>query len=413
MTATDIARIMGHVARYRDVSPDRILLGSYRDIPMEDRSAVATQLQLASLLGRKLPTWSEAGAFIPSGLNLEQCSSIPTAALKRQLFVRPEDTVLDLTGGLAVDFSEMIREASHGIYLEQNAHLVSATEYNLPRLLPHQRYTLIHAESLQHLPEILTTSSPSLIYVDPARREGDDTSRRVYAIEDCTPSLSALESILSDALTDSYAPRLVVKLSPMLDIKHTLRAHPLVREVYIIAVRGEVKELLLSYDFAQGTPLELEDIPIHTLDLRGEVMHEFASTYRDEAMTPPRYADDPEAYIYEPNAAIMKSGLFATLAERYELSALHPHSHLYTGARLLSEFPGRAFRLEEVIPFASSSLKTLSKRLPRADISCRNFPLTPDALRRKLRVSSSPTTVLMGTTLRDGREVLLHLTRTI
>lgn len=414
MTTQDIERIMALSRAHRQTPPDRILLGNHQDIASEDRGAIATQLSLATLLERKLPSWHLAETYIPSALNLEQCSSQQTAALKEELFVHPSDILLDLTGGLGVDFAAMARSAQRSIYVEQSPHLVAAAQYNLPRLLTGgiPPPIIIEGESLTLLSTLISTERPTLIYVDPARRHDTDQHRRVYAIEDCTPSLSQLEQVIRSHLAPDLTPRFLVKLSPMLDIKHTLRAHPLARAVYIVALRGEVKELLLAYDFSFTTPIPLEQIPIHTIDLRAEGRNTFSATYADEQMHAPLYASTPNTYIYEPGAAVMKSGLFHSLGHAYGLAQLHPHSHLYTSSEQIKGFVGRSFRVEEVIPFSSSTARNLRGRFPRADISCRNFPLSPEELRRKLRIPSAGTTTLMATTLYDGALTLLHLTRT-
>lgn len=409
----EIERIMRHATAHAEDHPDRIVLGSYREIALEDRTHVATQVRLGAQLRRKLPRWASLGAFVPSPLTLEQCSSQATAELKARLFVHSTDTILDLTGGLGVDFVALASVAQRGIYVEQSAALVQAAEYNLPRLLPpHTPYSIVAGSSVDSLTELLSTHRPSLLYVDPARREGLDTHRRVYAIEDCTPDLKVILATLLDLRTETgYAPRLVVKLSPMLDLKHSLRSYPSIRGVYIVALRGEVKELLLAFDLAMDTDLPEDEIPIHAIDLSSEGHeHRFTSTYAEEQVAT-SYAPQPSRYIYEPNAAIMKSGLFASLGLQLGLKALHQHSHLFTADTLLADFPGRTFECLEVIPFSSSIAKGLRKRLERAEISCRNFPLRPDALRTKLRIASGGDTTLMGTTLLDGAPVLLRLVR--
>lgn len=406
-----IESIMHLMEQYSGVMPERILLGNYRDVLPEERSPLAIQLELRPLLARKLPTWAKAGAYIPARLNLEQCSSEAIAELRADLLAPSQGSVVDITGGLGVDFVSLCRRMGHGIYIEQSPALVEAAQYNMPRLLPEGTYHLHQGDSLGLLSAILRDEQPSLIYADPARREGQQADKRVYAIEDCSPSLNVLHRTISEVCTASYQPRLLVKLSPMLDIKHTLRVYPEVYRVYVLALRGEVKELLLEFDYRHREPRALETIPIEALDLTtASGLHRFEGCYAGEEANV-TYASEVGRYVYEPSAAIMKTGLFTSLAHRYGIQPLHQHTHLYTSDALIADFPGRCFVCEEVIPARSSELKSLSHRLTHAEISCRNFPLRPDELRKRLRLASGGSQTLMGTTLRDGTTVLLLLTK--
>lgn len=409
ITFTDIERIMELTLRYKEIPPDRILLGSYRDINPSDRPHIAEQLRLSTLLGRKLPSWHKAKAFIPSGLNLEQCSSEATANFKANLLVHADDRLLDLTGGLGVDFCAMARFASSGVYIEAQETLVETIRYNLPRVIAEQSFscTILQGEALGLLPSLLDQFDPTLIYLDPARRDEKDKLQRVYAIEDCTPSLA---KVLELVLASEKRPRIAVKLSPMLDIKHTLLAYPNISCVQIIALRGEVKELILLFDPSQ-TYATVNEIPITATDITVHGVRSFTSSIKEDRNHITQYVSALGRYIYEPNAAIMKSGLYSSVAVRYGLSTLHPHTHLYTSEELCCNFVGHSFELVEIIPFQSSIIKGLAKRIPEAEISCRNFPLRPEALRSKLRIASGGLYTIMATTLANDSHVLLLLRR--
>lgn len=408
-----LRHIMELAERYRDLSPDRLLLGGGIDLSPDERRIVATQLSLRKTLENKLPSWSSRSIYIPSQLNLEQCSSEATALLKSELFATPGSCVLDLTGGMGIDYWAFSQRAGRGIYVEQDAALVAAAKYNIHQLSTGVEHQFVCAEALDVLEPLFLAHRPELIYLDPARREEQTSNaKRVYAIEDCTPSLNEVHTLIRAlAYKSSHYPRLVVKLSPMLDIKHTLQLYHEVRAVHIVAVRGEVKELLLLFDYSIATPLSLGEVEIHSTDITTQRVHSFVGNYAIEEHLSPRYADTVEAYIYEPNGAVMKSGLFNTLADRYELRQLHPNSHLYTSTYHINEFPGRSFVLRDLHASSSSALKKLGKQLGRAEVSTRNYPLSTDALRQKLGVKSGGTYTLMGTTLLDGSHVLLVLER--
>lgn len=410
-----LRHIMESVERYRDLSPDRLLLGRGIELSHDERRIVATQLSLRKPLEHKLPSWSSRAVYIPSQLNLEQCSSEITALLKSELFVLPSSCILDLTGGMGVDYWAFSQCARRGIYVEQEAMLVEAAKYNIHQLSGNEvEHLFVCAKALDVLEDLFLAYHPDLIYIDPARREEQTTSaKRVYAIEDCTPSLAEVHTrIRALAEKSTHYPRLVVKLSPMLDIKHTLRLYPEVRAVHIVAVRGEVKELLLFFDYSTAAPLPLGDVEIHTTDITPLGKHSFVGSYAEEERLSPHYASTVEPYIYEPNGAVMKSGLFNTLADRYELRQLHPNSHLYTSTRDINNFPGRRFALRGQHASSSSALKKLGKQLGgKAEVSTRNYPLSTDALRLKLGVKSGGIYTLMGTTLLNGSHTLLVLER--
>ena len=403
-TPSEIEHILALTQQYQTMSPERILLGKGA-MSREERTLVALQLSTRVALLRRLPRWAEVGAFVPSSLALEQCSSEEAAEYKRR-FAREDDRLLDLTGGMGVDFAALRAVTAHGVYVERQEELASAAAYNLPRLLSTQPSEVICGESLELLPELLERYRPSLIYLDPARREGHDQHRRVYAIEDCEPDLRELLPRLRSlyASLGCPLPRLLVKLSPMLDITHTLQSVPYVTELHIVAVRGEVKELLLSLDLnlEEAIP-EAGAVTITAANLQGperpaQIFTQPRALAHEGELTA-SYATELSTYLYEPNAALMKSGLFKTLAETFALQPLHPSTHLYTSSHRVMEFSGRVFEVRAVHPFASSTLRRLGRELGAAQISCRNFPLSPEALRAKLGIKDSDTQTLFALTL--------------
>lgn len=390
-------------------SADRILLGS-NPIPKEARALVALQLSQSKALEKKLPTWAQAQAYLPAALNLEQCSSELTAGYK-QGFISKADCVMDMSAGLGVDFSALVSQAAKGVYVEASPALVEAAAYNLPRIAPLADITIVGGDSMVLLSELIAEHQPTIIFVDPARREGQVRERRVYAIEDCTPNLLDLLGQLPDLykVIGRDVPRLLVKLSPMLDIKHTLRLIPTTSQLHIVSVRGEVKEILLYIDPSQQQ--NTEDTPIYVAELRERAVPQilcWSEGLRREASEQPSIASSIEEYIYEPSGAMMKSGFFKSIASHYGIQALHPDSHLYTGKHFIPDFMGRKFRCHEVLPFQASQLKRIGKSIGAAQISCRNFPLSPDELRKRLGVRDSSERTLLATKLWDDSQVLLN-----
>ena len=407
-----IHHILSLQETYRGTSPDRILLGK-GSLSREERTALALQLTAESALRRKLPSWHTAGVFLPSSLTLEQCSSEEAARYKAR-FATPTDRLIDLTGGFGVDFWALTSVTGQGVYVERQADLVAAARANLPRLLPEAKLQLIHGESIPQLRELITTHQPTLIYLDPARREGEDTTRRVYAIEDCEPSLHTLLPELHTLYRELSLPfpRLLVKLSPMLDVVHTLRSIPGVKELHVVSVRGEAKELLLLIDLEQAKAKpEPESVTIIAQDLRPDgsvpefsLVRALAQEEKEEV----HYARAPLRYLFEPHAALMKTGLFRSIGSAYGVQALHPNTHLYTSEHLPErKFPGRVFEVERVYPFTSSQLKAIGREIQQAEITCRNFPLRPEALRSRLRLKDGGTKTLLALTASDGAHLLV------
>lgn len=385
-----------------------------RKLPQAERLQLQQQLAQQRLVKDKLPSWQLVLAYIPSSLALEQCSSQQAAEYK-QRFVRPEDRLLDMTGGLGVDFSALAAVAHAGVYVEQQPQLVAAARYNLPRLLPDRPVTIYEGHSTELLDELLERHQPTLIYLDPARREQGDRQRRVYALEDCEPDLLSLLPRIREhySALGLPLPRLLVKVSPMLDLKHTLRSVPEVQELHVVAVQSEVKELLLSIDLAAPSPSSYQDVPL-VISLLGGGMEQslrFERAFAEEEALTAHYAAELGRWLYLPHAALMKAGLYKSLAARYGLEPLHVSSHLYTSDEACPDFPGRCYEVDEVLPFSSSLLRRLAKERLAAQIICRNFPLSADELRRRLKASEHDTVALLGTTLSSGEAVLIRCRR--
>ena len=418
------------IAAHRNDNVPQLALAAH-NAPNVDLPFALDQIACWQTACRKLPAWAKNPNIVyPPHLSLEQCSSQTTAEYKanvawhyvnamqqttpnnserekgngdkKQVAECEHTSLVDLTGGFGVDFCFMAAHFAQATYVERQSQLCQLVQNNLNALnMGHAKVVCAEAES--HLE---TMERVSCIYLDPARREGDDQHRRVYAIEDCEPDLWELLPRLRSlyASLGCPLPRLLVKLSPMLDITHTLQSVPYVTELHIVAVRGEVKELLLSLDLSLGEEMpEVGAVSITAANLLGserpaQIFTQPCALAHEGALTA-SYATELSTYLYEPNAALMKSGLFKTLAETFALQPLHPSTHLYTSSHRVMDFPGRVFEVRAVHPFASSILRRLGRELGAAQISCRNFPLSPEALRAKLGIKDSDAQTLFALTL--------------
>ena len=239
----------------------------------------------------------------------------------------------------------------------------------------------------------------TLLFLDPARR--DATGRKVFMTADCQPDVASLHDRLV-----ARADIVMVKLSPMLDIHDALRSLPATRWVHVVEVDGEVKELLLvlagePQDFCTERRICCTEPQIVCTDTH----RRFTFTFGEEAQAQPTYSDTIGTYLYEPSPAVMKAGAFRTLAVRYGLRKLHRDSHLYTSDTLAEDFPGRV--LEVLATSTMREAKAMLRETKRANVVCRNFPLRPDELKRRLKIGDGGHEYLYATTVADGAHILV------
>ena len=351
---------------------------------------------LQQILGRqkakeKLPEmYGNPDILFPATISMEQCSSEATARYKASLV--HGDTFADLTGGFGVDTTAFAKCFQQGIYIEPSTELHEVFEHNAHALsirnIQFQQGRM--EEILPTLPEV------DLLYLDPSRRDGH--GQRVVALTDCTPNVPGYK----DALLNKARKGVLVKLSPMLDIKAALQQLPETQEIHVLAVHGECKEVLflLSHD-------KSENIEYHAVNIQGETVTDFQFSNQEETKAIPELADCVGKYLLEPNAAVMKAGAFKCVATRYGLRKLHAHSHLYTCDEPVTDFPGRVFTVKKVVPFSKKEVKRQLASISKANVAVRNFPLSADALRKQLKLDDGGDVYLFGTTLRAGEKVII------
>jgi hypothetical protein len=333
---------------------------------------------------KKLPTWtSQKGIVFPPKLNIEQTSSEATASYKASLVSGRK--LADCTGGFGVDsyyFAQRIASVHH---YEKDAALSAIAEYNFKVLGCNNIECFV-----QDGTAIEKNRTYDWLYADPGRRH--EQKGKVFYLADCEPNIPRqLQKLFG------HAPNIMIKTSPMLDISIGLEELSHVREIHLVAVKNEMKELLciLEIDY-KGSPT------IKTINLDGALSEIFAFDWNHEADA--AYGP-PERFLYEPNAAMMKGGAFALYSQAYRLRKLHPHSHLYT-SESLREFPGRRFTIQQVVPYKKSILRKALK-IEKANITTRNFPESVATLRKKWKIQEGGTDYLFFTTLENGEKVVL------
>ncbi|MDF9831018.1 SAM-dependent methyltransferase [Parabacteroides sp. PF5-6] len=371
----------------------RLLLSASR-YPEVDMPFVVDQIAARRQIRDKLPSWYAFEDLIyPSRLAAEQCSSEQTARYKQRL-VNAEDLVCDLTGGLGVDSHSFSQKAKEVLYIERFENYAEAARHNMA-VLGARNIQVRQGDTTEM---IAALPDPDVFYIDPARR--GESNKRLFALEDCEPDLLTL---LPDLL--KKAPQVIAKISPMADIDHTLKLLPQTAAVHVLSVRNECKELLFVIEREPQTAA----VPVSCMDFNavGEE-RTFRFMREEEQGAQPVYANTLRTYLYEPNASVMKAGAFKSIAVQYDMEKLGMHSHLYTSDRLIDDFPGRTFEIREVIPFQHKTLKTLSRRYPKANITVRNFPLTVEELRRRTGIREGGDVYLFATLLADGQKVILE-----
>ncbi len=379
-------------------------------------SEALTQIEGYQLAERKLPGWAAVGGIRwPVRLSLEQCSSGVTAAYKRvlvqTLVPQPRAAFADLTAGLGVDFAAIAPLFARAVCVEAQPSLVELARHNMPLLgLGAAHVVCATAEAfIQQLTVPMQDGmSFDLLFLDPARR--DSAGRKVVMLADCMPDVVQLQEALLHT-----AHWVLVKLSPMLDITAMLRSLRCVRQVHVVSVGGECKELLAAMSLQGGGEpvVHCVDLPVAAVDADVAGVRAFSFTRGEEAAAPVAYATAVEAYLYEPGASLLKAGAFRLPCSRFGLSKLASDTHLYTSSRLVAAFPGRIWRVVAATSFAKRELRAFMGTRTRADIATRGFPLSTAELRRQLHLREGGGVHLIATTLADGSRRLCEVERVV
>jgi len=338
---------------------------------------LAKQIEAKRKCRDKLPTWfGKNKIYYPNKLNIEQTSSETTATYKAQIV--DGKSLVDLTGGFGVDCYFFSKKMDTVWHCEINQELSEIASHNF-KILGRQNIECYPEDGLSFLKK--SVKNFDWVYVDPSRR--NDKKGKVFLLEDCIPNLPEHLPLIFEKTEN-----ILVKTSPLLDIKMGVESLKFVKEVHIVAVQNEVKELLfvLEKGFEGG-------IQIKTIDLRQKQNHTFNFLWKDEPKVQIAYGE-PASYLYEPNAAILKSGGFKSVAKTYDLVKLHPHSHLYSSDKKI-DFSGRRFAIEQVLPYSKKSLKSMS--VDKANITTRNFPISVAEIRKKHKIKDGGSRYLFFT----------------
>lgn len=419
--------------------------------PEVDMPFALDQIRGRKMARVKLPRWASLeGIIYPPHISMEQCSSESTALYKAELAARllglpvsssasfsdfsEEIGFVDLTGGFGVDFSYIAaRLGVKSMYVERQAHLCEAAKENFGRLglknaivkngdgievlhsfQPKKKDAASADDSLgitydQPRSLLKTNLGLKIIFIDPARR--DDAGNKVVSLKDCTPDVTVLQEEML-----SKADYVIIKLSPMLDWHRAISELSHVREVHIISVNNECKELLLVLSARNMGDMEASSADgevKHAGNLRIYCVNDAQSFVCDELdmeSSPVRIAPpvlEEMQYLYEPNASLMKAGCFGVLSDRYDARMLSKNSHLFVSQAPIEAFPGRSFRIIAISSFNKKELKRHLSGITKANIATRNFPLSVAELRKRLKLKDGGETYIFATTLSNESHVLV------
>jgi len=351
-----------------------ILKGSpFKTVSIQE---LANQIIAKQKSEKKLPTWfSTTNIYYPPKISIEQTSSEITAKYKASLVAG--NAIIDITGGFGIDsyyFSKQFKELTH---CEINEELSTIVKHNYQQL----KVDNIHTFSGNGFDFLKQTKKHfDCIYIDPSRR--DDVKGKVFLLKDCQPYIPPKIDFFF-----SKAKQILIKVSPILDIKNTINDLKNVKEVHIVAVNNEVKELLFLLEKKYPGKTKIK-----TINYQKEDIQKFEFDFNEKIES--TYAE-PLTYLYEPNAAILKSGGFHQISKDLTVFKLHQHSHLYTSKKLI-DFPGRSFKIEYNVLYDK---KKILKLLPdkKANITTRNFPKTVAQFRKETKI-------------KDGGDIYIFLT---
>lgn len=404
--------------------------------PEVDMPFALDQIRGRKMARVKLPRWASLeGIIYPPHISMEQCSSESTALYKAELAARllglpasssgtemkaeNEIEFVDLTGGFGVDFSYIAaRLGVKSMYVERQAHLCEAAKENFGRLglknaivkngdgievlhsfHPKKKDAASADDSLgitydQPRSLLKINLGLKIIFIDPARR--DDAGNKVVSLKDCTPDVTVLQEEML-----SKADYVIIKLSPMLDWHRAISELSHVREVHIISVNNECKELLLVL-----SARNMGNLRIYCVNDAQSFVCEKSDMEASSVKIAPSTLEEMQ-YLYEPNASLMKVGCFGVLSGRYDARMLSKNSHLFVSREPIAAFPGRSFRIIAVSSFNKKELKRHLSGITKANIATRNFPLSVAELRKRLKLKDGGETYIFATTLSDESHVLM------
>ncbi|ROI14283.1 class I SAM-dependent methyltransferase [Epilithonimonas hominis] len=370
-----------------DVTKLLLKKSPFPDVSMQE---IVQQIKGRKTAEKKFPFLTKEGIIFPPNLNLEQASSQSTAEYKAQNLTGK--SFLDLTCGFGIDAYFLSKNFDEVTLIEQNPELISIVENNWKTL---DRKANFINENLEQFLESLRESQTDngkgfdIVYLDPARR--DQQNKKKFLLEDLSPNLLEIEDKLH-----SISDKIIVKLSPLIDISYLISELKNISEIQIIAVRNEVKELVLIIENNLSTGNQ-QPTTIKCVNLESNEP-EFLFNFNDEKSAKSEFSESLK-FLYIPNNSILKAGAFNIISEKFGLKKLHPNTHFYTSENKIENFPGRVLEIEKI------EAKDLKKG-EKYNLVSKNYPLKPEEIKKKYKLNDGGNHYLVFTQSINGKEIL-------
>jgi hypothetical protein len=338
----------------------------------------------------KLITWfSKTNIIYPEKISIEQTSSESTANYKSSLV--SGEKLIDCTGGFGVDDYYFSKQFKTVIHCELNADLSQIVKHNF-EVLKVSNIECYQGDSTEILKQL--NQKFDCIYIDPSRR--NDEKGKVFMLADCLPNVVDLQDFYFQ-----FTNTILIKTAPILDLQAGLLELKNVAQIHIVAVDNEVKELLWKIEKNHNHSPEIIAVNI-------EKITPSITKIESSKLYSARYSL-PKKYLYEPNAALMKSGGFEAVSELFNVSKLHQHSHLYTTEEITA-FPGRKFQIDAMIPFQKKEIAHYIQG-EKMNVSTRNFPIKPEEIKKKYKIQDGGTIFAFFTTNLNNEKIILLCTK--
>ena len=364
----------------------------FKGSPFEDVDIkeLVNQIEAKNKSKIKLSSWfSREEIIFPAKLSIEQTSSEATAKFKASLFSGKK--AIDLTGGFGIDTFYLSNNFDSFTHCEYNPELSEIVKHNF-NIFDKKNVDFVSGDGLEYLKS--TSDIFDLIYLDPARRS--DVKGKVFMLADTQPNPVANLDLLFSKSDD-----ILIKVSPLLDLKNTLRDLRNVKSIYIVSLNDEVKELLFHLKKGSNSEVKIESVDLYYS--KKKVQNSFSI---DDNNFSARYSN-PKKYIYEPSATVMKAGAFNQVSEKLGLYKIASNSHIYTSDELIENFQGRVF---EVKNLSKPNKKEIKKTLPnlKANITIRNYNMSVVNIRKKFKLKDGGEDYLFFTTDANNQTLIIY-----
>lgn len=347
--------------------------------PEVSMQEIVQQIKGKQVAEKKFPFLLKEGVIFPPQLNMEQSSSEKTALYKSEILKGKK--FIDLTSGFGIDAYYLSQNFEDITLIEQNTELLKIVEHNWNTLGKKARFINRKLEDfLNENQEKFDT-----IYLDPARR--DENKNKVFLLEDLSPNILEIQEKLL-----SISDQVIIKLSPLIDLKYLISVLPNIFRFDIIALKNDVKEVVAFLSRGNKNGIIGNCVNLES----GEFS--FSFTFGEEENAQSEYSE-PEKFIYIPNNTILKAGIFNLIAEKFKVKKLHPNTHIYTSSERIIDFPGRIFEMEVID----------SKKIKKKDqynLISKNYPLKPDEIKKKYGLKDGGNDYLIFTQSKKGKIIL-------